>query len=94
MSGYQNVLMSNYKDAWHKRKEKTCQEIEKKNQPSILERNKHNWNQMHLNPLRGLHRTIEFFKEQSRLLNPNNKEKTGKPIVEASESHSRGSEWM
>lgn len=31
---------------------------------------------MHLNPLRELHRTTEFFKEQSILLNPNNKEKT------------------
>lgn len=94
MSGYHKVLMSNYKDTWHKRKKKACHEIEKKNQASILGHNKHNWNQMHLNPLRGLHRTTEFFKEQSRLLNPNNKEKIGKPIVEASESHGRGSEQM
>lgn len=92
MSGYQKVLMSNYKDAWHKKK--TCQEIEKQNQPSSLERNKHNWNQMRLNPLRGRHRTTELFKEQSRLLNLNNKEKTGQPIVEAGEHHGRGSAQM
>lgn len=76
------------------KEKKTCQEIEKQNQPSSSERNKHNWNQVRLNPLRERHGTTEFSKEQSRLLNPNNKEKTGQPIVEAGERHGRGSAQM